>query len=174
MKTAATLLAVLGLASAANAGTTLDDLSIGSLTGASSTDGNTANSSDDMDGGSGIFSGGSWSGGDDVYSLNWAGGDLELNLLFTMGGPDSVGDGDIDLYLWADNTATVLIDSGISTDSNELVEVAALAAGKYYVSIDGWFGAGNAYKLTVNGVPTPASAALLGLGGLVATRRRRA
>ncbi|MCA9304857.1 MAG: PPC domain-containing protein [Phycisphaerales bacterium] len=168
MKTAATLLAVLGLASAANAGVTLDDLSIATITGGSSTSGDTSGSADNMNGGSGIGSGGSWSGGDDVYTLNWAGGDLVADLLFTH------ADGDIDLYVWGDNAATVLLGSSTSTSDNEQVSVAGLAAGTYYISVDGWFGDSNSYKLQLNGVPTPASAALLGLGGLVATRRRRA
>jgi len=168
MKTAATLLAVLGLASAANAGVTLDDLSIATITGGSSTSGDTSGSADNMNGGSGIASGGSWSGGDDVYTLNWAGGDLVADLLFTT------LDGDLDLYVWGDNGATNLLGSGTSTSDNEQVTVAGLAAGTYYISVDGWFGDTNSYKLQLNGVPTPASAALLGLGGLVATRRRRA
>lgn len=168
MKTAATLLAVLGLASAANAGVTLDDLSIATITGGSSTNGSTAGAADNMNGGSGIASGGNWSGGDDVYTLNWAGGDLVADLIF------ATLDGDIDLYVWGDNGATNLLGSGTSTSDNEQVSVAGLAAGTYYISVDGWFGATNSYKLQLNGVPTPASAALLGLGGLVATRRRRA
>ena len=168
MKTAATLLAVLGLASAANAGVTLDDLSIATITGGSSTSGDTSGSADNMNGGSGIASGGSWSGGDDVYTLNWAGGDLVADLLFTT------LDGDLDLYVWGDNGATNLLGSSTSTSDNEQVAIAGLAAGTYYISVDGWFGDTNSYKLQLNGVPTPASAALLGLGGLVATRRRRA
>lgn len=169
MKTAATLLTVLGLASSAYAGgaLTLDDLSISNITGGSSTSGSTAFSSDDMNGGSGIGGGGSWSGGDDVYTLNWAGGDLVADLIF------AVVDGDLDLYLWGDNGATILLDSSTSTSSNEQVSVTGLAAGTYYFSIDGWFGDTNSYKLQVNGVPAPGSVALLGLGGLAATRRRR-
>lgn len=167
MKTAATILTVLGLATAANAGTTLDDLSISVITGGSSTFGDTSASSDDMNGGSGIGGGGSWSGGDDVYTLNWAGGDLVADLLFTS------GDGDLDLYVWGDNGATSILGSSTSTSDNEQVSIAGLAAGTYYVSIDGWAGASNSYELQLNGVPTPGSAALLGLGGLVVTRRRR-
>jgi hypothetical protein len=167
MKTAAALIAALGLASAANAGVTLDDLSIANISGGSSTFGDTSTSSDDMNGGSGIGSGGSWSGGDDVYTLNWAGGDLVADLLFTS------GDGDLDLYVWGDNGATSLLGSSTSTDDNEQVSIAGLAAGTYYISVDGWFGDTNSYELQLNGIPTPASAALLGLGGLVATRRRR-
>ena len=166
MKTAATILTVLGLASAANAGgTPLDGLSIGTITGGSSTSGDTSGSSDDMNAGS-IGGGGSWSGGDDVYTLNWAGGDLVADLLFTTTA------GDLDLFMF--DAGAGFMTSSETTSDNEQISITGLAAGTYYFSIDGWFGATNSYKLALNGVPTPASAALLGLGGVVATRRRRA
>jgi MYXO-CTERM domain-containing protein len=166
MKKAATLIAALGLASAANAGLTLDDLSIGTLTGGSTVMGDTSGSSDDMNADV-IGSGGSWSGGDDVYTLVWGGGDLVLDLLFSQ------NDGDMDLFLFDNNNPTGELAQGISVDDNEQVEVLGLGAGTYYVSVDGWLGASNTYTLNVSGVPAPSAMALLGLGGLVAGRRRR-
>ncbi len=167
MKKAITILAALGAASAANAGLTLDDLSIGTLNGGDSVMGDTALSSDDMNADV-IGSGGSWSGGDDVYTLSWGGGDLTLDLLFT----DDLGD--LDLFLFDNNNPTGELAQGISVDDNEQVVVAALAAGTYYVSVDGWLGASNSYTLNVSqDIPAPAGMALLGLGGLAAGRRRR-
>ena len=167
MKTAASLIAVLGLASAANAGLSLADLSLGTIGAGDSVMGDTFGAADNMNGTAG-FGSGAWSGGEDVYTLAWGGGDLVLDLLFTN------DDGDFDLFLWADAAATVAVANSLSVDDNEQIAVAGLAAGTYYVHIDGWLGATNTYKLQDNGVPAPASAALLGLGGLVATRRRRA
>ncbi len=170
MKKAATILGVLGLASAANAGVTLDDLSIGTLMGGSMVSGNTAGSSDDMDA-DGIGGGGSWSGGDDVYTLVWGGGDITIDLLFTN------ANGDLDLFLFDSNTPDGLggglVEDALSVDDNEQIFVAGLAAGTYWVSVDGWFGASNSYDLNVSGIPAPSAMALLGLGGLVAGRRRR-
>lgn len=168
MKKAATILGVLGLATAANAGVTLDDLSIGTLMGGDSVMGNTAGSSDDMSGDL-ILSGGSWSGGDDVYTLVWGGGDMTIDLLFTNAA------GDLDLFLFDNNTATGgELAQGISVDDNEQVVVLGAAAGTYWVSVDGWFGANNSYTLNVSqDIPAPSAMAILGLGGLVAGRRRR-
>ncbi len=168
MKTAASLIAVLGLATAANAGGSLSALSIGTLSGGDSVSGSTIGASDDLAGADGFVLGGTWTGGDDVYSLDWAGGDLVATLDFIT------ANGDIDLYVWGDDGATVLLGSSEGTGDQEVVEVLGLAAGKYFIMVDGWLGDENRYDLSVNGIPSPASAALLGLGGLVATRRRRA
>ncbi|MBL4592118.1 MAG: hypothetical protein JKY96_09190 [Phycisphaerales bacterium] len=168
MKTAATLLAVLGLASAANAGGSLEALSLGTLVGGQSITGDTTGAMDNLEGTDGFVLGGTWTGGDDVYSLNWAGGDLVATLDFIT------DNGDIDLYVWGDDGATDLLGSSEGITNQEVVEVLGLAAGKYWIMVDGWLGATNTYTLSVNGIPSPASAALLGLGGLVVTRRRRA
>lgn len=166
---AACILCALGVASAANAGITLDDLSIGTLMAGDSVSGDTNLSSDDMDG-DGIGASGLWSGGDDVYTLVWGGGDLTLDLLFTN------VDGDLDMYLFNSNTPDGagggLVDNAQSVDDNEQISVAGLAAGTYWVSVDGFFGDANAYDLNVS-IPAPSALAALGLGGLVAGRRRR-
>ncbi len=167
MKKAITILAALGAASTANAGLTLDDLSIGTLMGGDSVMGDTALSTDDMNADT-IGTGGSWSGGDDVYTLVWGGGDLTLDLLFT----DDLGD--LDLFLFDNNNPAGELAQGISVDDNETVEVLGLAAGTYWVSVDGWLGASNSYTLNVSqDIPAPAGLAVIGLGGLVAGRRRR-
>jgi len=160
------------MASAAHAGLTLDDLSIGTLVGGDSVMGNTAGSSDDMNGDA-IMTGGSWNGGDDVYTLLWGGGDLVLDLLFAMPAPDG-NDGDLDLFLFDNNLSggPGELAQALSLDANEQIEMLGLAAGTYYVSVDGWTGDTNAYTLNVS-IPTPSSMALLGLGGLVVGRRRR-
>lgn len=167
MKKAATLIAVLGMASAANAGLTLDDLSLATITGGSVTLGNTAGSSNDMSGDSIGF--GTWSGGDDVYTLVWGGGDLVIDLIFSNAA------GDLDLFLFDNNLSggPGELAQSLTVDDNEQVEVLGAAAGTYYVSVDGWLGASNSYELRVNGVPAPSALAMLGLGGLVAGRRRR-
>jgi len=164
MKKAATILGALGVASAANAGLTLDDLSIGTLTAGSMVSGDTSTSTDDM-GRDGIATGTSWSGGDDVYTVNWGGGDFEANLTFID------ADGDIDLFFFDNNNPVANAAESIGVVDIETISIAGLAAGTYYLSVDGFFGATNTYDLSV--VPAPSAMALLGLGGLVAGRRRR-
>ena len=168
MKKAATILCAVGIASAANA-QTLDDLSIGTLTAGDTVMGDTSTSTDDMDFdsiGGGDGSGFGWSGGDDVYTLDWNGGDLQADLFFTN------ADGDIDLVLFDDPMPVdnALADS-ITTTDNEQIIVSGLAAGTYWFSVDGFGTATNTYTLSV--VPAPSGMALLGLGGLIAGRRRR-
>ncbi|MCA9251661.1 MAG: pre-peptidase C-terminal domain-containing protein [Phycisphaerales bacterium] len=144
---------------------TLDDFLTGTLNGpVDSVSGNTLGGGDNLNGPNGIGAG-SWSGEDHVYQLNWGGGDINIDLLF------SNVDGDVDLILFGDNTGNVVIDSGTSTDDNENINVLGLAAGTYYIAIDGWQGATNAYTLNVT--PEPASLALLAMGAAVVIRRRR-
>ena len=78
--------------------------------------------------------------------------------------------------------------AGILTSLLDSNGVGALADGTYYIAVGNFnttFGTGNfdvsststaagINKLTVSFIPAPASAALLGLGGLAAARRRRA
>lgn len=163
---AAPMLAALGLTTAAGAGITLDDLSVATLMLGDSVQGDTSVSSDDMNGDA--IGSGSWSGGDDVYTLVWGGGDLTIDLLFTH------EQGDLDLFLF-DNTLAGgpgELAQSLTTDDNEMIGVAGLAAGTYYVSVDGWFGDTNTYTLSVP-VPAPAALAAIGLAGLSSVRRRR-
>ncbi|PCI08376.1 hypothetical protein COB72_08510 [bacterium] len=167
MRVTAAALCVMGIACAANAGAlTLDDLSIGTILAGDSVLGDTNGSSNDMNGvliATSIFS---WSGNDDVYTLNWGGGDLVLDLFYTA------ADGDLDMFVFDSNLAGSAIGTSLTTSDDEQIELLGLAAGTYYVSVDGWSDAANSYTLNVS-VPAPASMALLGLGGLVAGRRRR-
>jgi len=151
-------------------GTTWDDLSIGTLTNGSNVNGDTANSTDDVSGDDPAP--GSWDGGDDVYSLQWGGGDLVIDLLFTMNG-STTNDGDLDLFLVGSASPDGSnIATSLTVDDNEQVSVSGLAAGKYWVVVDGWAGASNSYKLNVS--PTPGAVAVFGLAGIAgATRRRR-
>ncbi len=143
----------------------LDSLSIGTLFGGESVNGDTSTSTDDIDGINGLPAGGNWDGGDDVYSLQWGGGDLTLDLFF------SNADGDIDLILFDSADGSTTVATATSTSDDEQIVAAGLAAGKYWVAIDGWQGASNTYKLAVS--PTPGAAAVFGLAGIAAAGRRR-
>lgn len=114
-----------------------------------------------------------------------------LTFSFTSNDPDSSPD--MDFFLLTSLTTT--------TNSNSLREAAlasqqtalwfvnsqpafSLPAGTYFFVIDAWRGVpggttpptGRAgpYSVNLNLVPAPSAAALLGLGGLIAARRRRA
>ncbi len=140
-------------------------LSIGTLNGpVDSASGDTSGSTDDVDGGNGVPGGGSWNGGDDVYQLNWGGGDINIDLLFTN------ANGDLDLFLYADDSGATELASSETVDDNEGI-VGTLAAGTYFIVVDGWSGATNSYDLNVT--PEPASLCLLAMGAAVVIRRRR-
>ncbi|MCA9283135.1 MAG: pre-peptidase C-terminal domain-containing protein [Phycisphaerales bacterium] len=156
--------ALLGLAGAANAdfaGQTI----LGPLGPGSSVGGDTSTSTDDNNGFTTGTPGGSWSGADDVYQLNWPGGSITVDLLFTH------ASGDLDLFLWDSDQNTNIVASTSTSDNEGFF--GTLAAGTYYMTVDGWAGDSNSYTLNV--VPTPAAAGVLGMAGLAGiTRRRRA
>ena len=154
--------ALLGLAGAAHA-TFAGQTILGPLGPGSSVNGNTANSTNDNNGGVSGTPGGSWSGNDDVYALNWPGGSITIDLLFTH------ASGDLDLYLYSGNETTVLASS-LSTSDNEGVS-GTLAAGSYFILVDGWQGDSNTYTLNV--IPSPAAAGVFGMAGLAGLARRR-
>jgi len=138
---------------------------LGPLTNGSSVTGNTAGHSDDNDGfTSGFHPFNIWDGGDDVWRVNWAGGDMTINLT-SLGGSDN----DLFLYTPADYN-----DSGnysIVGSFDTVTELAA-PAGTYYIVVDSTFFSEGAYQLEV--VPAPSAAAVLGLGALgLGLRRRR-
>ncbi|MCB9847897.1 MAG: hypothetical protein H6814_05735 [Phycisphaeraceae bacterium] len=148
-----------------NRGVGLAALEIGTLNGGESVFGDTANSTDDVNGPSGLGGGGSWNGGDDVYSLQWGGGDITIDLFFS----DAAGDLDLILYDSSDATNDIGLSSSVTDD--EQIAIAGLAAGKYWIVVDGWQGNSNSYKLAVS--PTPGAAAVFGLAGIAAAGRRR-
>jgi hypothetical protein len=111
-----------------------------------------------------------WNGGDDVYSFQWGGGDVTIDLFFGMAA--GTNGGDLDLFLIADgNGGGANIGSSSSITDNEQIVANGLAAGKYWIVIDGWHLGGNEYKLAVS--PTPGAAAVFGLAGIAAAGRRR-
>lgn len=138
---------------------------LGPLTNGSSVIGDTSNATDDNDG---FSSGGHfffiWTGNDDVWQLDWSGGDMEVEMLYNPG----QFDGDLFLYgpsSYDDATYYSTLNTGV-----ENISLGGAIAGTYYVVIDSETG-GGAYTLNVT--PAPGSGAVLALGGLAAFRRRR-
>ncbi len=139
---------------------------LGPITLGSSVTGNTTGHADDNDGwdsGTHIFD--IWNGGDDVWQLNWAGGDMDLQLLYNPAPPV-----DLDMFLYEpgayDSTGTYsIINSGV-----EDIAYPGAAAGTYYIVIDSPAGQEGAYTLNV--LPEPTTLALLALGACALRRRR--
>lgn len=143
---------------------------VGVLSDGSLVTGTTAGKADDNDGfesGTHVF--GIWDGGDDVYKINWLGGDMTVTLSNIGGGVDN----DLFIYLPTDldSSGDYSILGGSFTDS---VTIVGAAAGTYYVNVDSTFLSEGGYRLSV--IPTPATAVLLGMGALAVNphiRRRR-
>jgi len=150
----------------------LESLSLGTLFGGESVLGDTANSLDNLSGDVLPEPGFPWTGGDDVYSLQWGGGDITIDLYFAMNPGSTTNDGDLDIWLVAnENLNNTNVDFSLSTSDNEKMVQFGLAPGKYWIIIDGYQDAHNSYKLAVS--PTPGAAAVFGLAGLAAAGRRR-
>lgn len=137
---------------------------LGPLNPGDSVNGSTIGASDDNDGwtsGDHFFF--IWNGPDDVWSIDWPGGDLAIEMTYDNSQVD------LDLFLY---TPGSLNDSGnysiLNTGVENILEPAA-APGTYYVVIDSE-SAGGAYTLSV--APEPSSLALFGLAALAALRRR--
>lgn len=106
-----------------------------------------------------------WTGPDDVYALNWPGGDLALQMVYNNTLVD------LDLFLY---TPDNLDDSGNYSILNTGVEdifAPASVAGTYYVLVDAPADNAGAYSLSV--APEPGTLALLGLGMAFIARRPR-
>lgn len=96
--------------------------------------------------GSHNYYGGRWymgweDAGDDVYTLDWPGGDLRLDLV------EEALDGDLDLFLWGNQTPCLAWSYGQTAE--EQIRVADLPAGTYWVHIDGWQASEQKYTLNV-------------------------
>lgn len=141
---------------------------LGTLVEGSMVTGNTTGSSDNNDGftsGDHIFD--IWDGGDDVWTIDWAGGDLRVNLTY-----DNSGSTDVDLFVYRPGSLNDSGDYSIINTGLETVDIAGAAAGTYYVVIDSAAGGEGAYELSVT-VPAPASVGAGGAGLLALARRRR-
>jgi hypothetical protein len=138
---------------------------LGPLGPGSIVSGNTIGAADENDGiMSGIHIFEIWNGPDDVWALNWPGGDLQVDMTYN----NAISD--LDLFLY---TPASLDDSGnfsIVNSGLETVFEPAAAPGTYYVLVDSDTVAhAGAYTLYVT--PEPTTLALLALS-LVALRRR--
>jgi hypothetical protein len=122
-----------------------------------------ADDNDGFDSGTHIFN--IWDGGDDVYLLNWPGGDLTVTL-------DSFGGSDNDLFVYSPGSLNSTGDYSIA-GAHDVVTILGAAPGGYYINVDSTFFSEGSYQLQVSPVPAPASAALLGAGLLCLARRRR-
>lgn len=139
---------------------------LGPLTNGSMVSGTTSGKSDDNDG---FDSGGHfffiWDGGDDVYQLDWPGGDLTVSLA-------SLAGADNDLFVYSPGAYDSTGDYSILGSGNlDVVSLAGAPAGTYYINVDSTFFTEGGYELTV--APTPAAGSLFGLGLIGAARRRR-
>ncbi|MCA9307246.1 MAG: pre-peptidase C-terminal domain-containing protein [Phycisphaerales bacterium] len=160
---AAAILATAGAASADFAGQTI----FGPITNGSMVSGDTTGATDDNDGftsGDHIFF--IWNAPDDVWQLDWPGGDMTVTLDFD----DFFAD--LELFVYTPASYNDSGDYSITSSSPEVVNIAGAAAGTYYIVIDGPSASDvGAYNLSV--IPAPGAAALLAFGGLPAARRRR-
>lgn len=134
--------------------------------GLGKTFGDTNNGSDVMDGVSGSpFASGSETGPEDVYELNWAGGDLFIDLDILSVGVD------LDFFVYDSADPLAPLDYAWTTADPETLEFLGLAAGTYYIRVDGYQGAAGEYSLLIT--PEPATLVLLGFGAVGLLRRRR-
>lgn len=139
---------------------------LGTLSAGDLVSGTTLGKADDNDGfDSGIHIFNIWDGGDDVWKINWLGGSMAVTL-------DSLGGSDNDLFIYRPSDLNSSSNYSI-VGSHDVVSIPNAAAGVYYVNVDSTFFSEGRYELSVAQVPAPATGALLGVGVLCMTRRRR-
>lgn len=161
---------VIGVAaSAALVSPTLADFSgqtiLGPLAPGGVASGSTSGKADDNDGwdsGQHIFD--IWDGGDDVFGLDWPGGDMVVTL-------DSLQGADNDLFVYRPSDLDTSSDFS-TVGAHDVVTILAAPAGQYYINIDTTFSSEGSYQISVSAVPAPGAGLLLG-GGLLALMRRR-
>ncbi len=164
-KTALVGACVLGFAAAARADFSGQPI-FGPITLGSIVNGDTTGAADLNDG---FSSGGHffdiWTGPDNVWQLNWPGGDMSVTLTGT-------GGYDLDLFLYTPDSYDDSGNYSIFPDTNELILAPASDPGVYYLVVDSAGDAG-AYQLAVTSVPEPTSLAAIALGVGALLRRRR-
>lgn len=163
-----TVLLVVGVAglSAAAAADFGGQTILGPLSPGSIVSGSTLGASDDNDGfDSGIHIFNIWDGGDDVWQLDWTGGTMTLTL-------ESFGGADNDLFVYRPGSYDSTGDYSIVGAFDQVTLIGAVA-GTYYINVDSTFFSEGEYRLSVSAIPSPGAGALVGVGALGMTRRRR-
>jgi len=160
--------------------TNLDKMSISTLGAGSAINGNNTQQSpfgdrSFLDGPNGFtpysaqdgFAYANWGASENVYAIDWLGGDAVLRL--NINDPSA----DLDLFLYGNSSATNLIGFSVGEfTSQEEISVPNLPAGRYWVVIDGKRCDMSDYSFQV--VPTPGATGLAALtGALVMPGRRR-
>ena len=123
-----------------------------------------ADDNDGFDSGTHIFN--IWDGGDDVFALNWPGGNMTVTLINLAAGVDN------DLFIYRPGSLNSSGDySTLGGTFPDVVTILGASAGTYYINIDSTFFSEGSYQVSV--APAPGSASLLALVGLLHRRRRR-
>jgi len=136
---------------------------LGPLSNGSVVAGDTTGKADDNDGfESGIHIFDIWDGGDDVWLLNWLGGDMTVSLT-------SLSGSDNDLFVYSPGSYDSTGDYSI-VGAFDQVTLLGAPAGQYYINVDTTFFSEGPYSLAIT--PEPGTLSLLGLAGLMVIRRK--